>query len=134
MKNQTGWPISVATFKHWLGRTSPSMSENSRKEIYLMVTWNDYKQHVCETNPKIRADIDKVEAKAQIISTVIRRNHDLNFSRRDLDEFYRLPHSSSENDSFYSEENLDHLVKSIQQLNDGKGIAHELIEDAEPKN
>lgn len=42
--------------------------------------------------------------------------------------------TDSENDSFYSEENLDHLIKSIQQLNDGKGIAHELIEDAEPKN
>ena len=31
--------------------------------------------------------------------------------------------------SFYSEINQSHLMKAIQQLKEGKGVAHELIEE-----
>lgn len=31
-------------------------------------------------------------------------------------------------DPFYSESNQEHLMKAIQELRDGKGTAHELIE------
>ena len=32
-------------------------------------------------------------------------------------------------DSFYSEENMDHLKKSIRNLESGNGTVHDLIED-----
>lgn len=32
-------------------------------------------------------------------------------------------------DPFYSQSNQIHLMKSMQQLRDGKGTAHDLIED-----
>ncbi len=32
-------------------------------------------------------------------------------------------------ESFYSKENLNHLRKSIENLNEGKGKEHDLIED-----
>ena len=35
---------------------------------------------------------------------------------------------SRESDPFYSEANQAHLMKSIQELQEGKGKAHELIE------
>lgn len=40
----------------------------------------------------------------------------------------RIPFEISNNDPFYSEENQKILLKSIQQLKDGKGTIHELIE------
>ena len=59
-----------------------------------MATWNDYKQHVRETNPEIGADLDEVEAISQIVGTMIERRHDLSLSQRDLAELCGLPHSS----------------------------------------
>ena len=34
-------------------------------------------------------------------------------------------------DPFYSAENMTHLRKSIENLNNGKGVIHEIIEDDE---
>jgi DNA-damage-inducible protein J len=42
---------------------------------------------------------------------------------------HRIPFEIRDNDPFYSPSNQLHLTKSIQQLKDGKGTAHELIED-----
>lgn len=43
----------------------------------------------------------------------------------------RIPFEIKQEDPFYSASNQAHLLKSIQQLKDGKGTAHELIEVAE---
>lgn len=41
----------------------------------------------------------------------------------------RIPFEITQNpDPFYSETNLAHVKKSVQQLRSGKGTAHELIE------
>lgn len=32
---------------------------------------------------------------------------------------------------FYSEENIEHLKKSIENLNNGRGTVHELVESEE---
>lgn len=40
----------------------------------------------------------------------------------------RIPFEISLPDPFYSESNQAHLMKAIQELRDGKGTAHELIE------
>lgn len=41
----------------------------------------------------------------------------------------RIPFEIKQEDPFYSETNQAHLMKSIQQLEEGKGTVHELIED-----
>ena len=41
----------------------------------------------------------------------------------------KIPFEIKQEDPFYSASNQAHLMKSIQQLNEGKGTAHELIED-----
>ena len=43
----------------------------------------------------------------------------------------KLPFEVKQIDPFFSATNQAHLLKSIQQLNEGKGTAHELIEDDE---
>ena len=41
----------------------------------------------------------------------------------------RIPFEIKQEDPFYSASNQAHLMKAIQQLNEGKGTVHELIED-----
>ena len=43
----------------------------------------------------------------------------------------RLPFEVRQIDPFYSAANQAHLASAIRQLNEGKGTAHELIEDDE---
>lgn len=40
-----------------------------------------------------------------------------------------IPFEIKAEDPFYSTSNQLHLMKSVQQLRDGRGTAHELIED-----
>ena len=42
---------------------------------------------------------------------------------------HRIPFEIKTEDPFYSTPNQLHLMKSVQQLRDGKGTSHELIED-----
>ena len=42
---------------------------------------------------------------------------------------HRIPFEIKIDDPFYSTSNQLHLMKSLQQLRDGKGTAHDLIED-----
>ena len=43
----------------------------------------------------------------------------------------KLPFEVKQIDPFYGAANQAHLLNSIKQLNEGKGTAHELIEDDE---
>ena len=82
-----------------------------------MATWNEYKQHVRETNPVIGADLDEVEAISQIIGTMIERRHDLNLSQRDLAALCGLPHSSvARIESGKTTPNLSTLLKIFREL------------------
>ena len=82
-----------------------------------MSTWNDYKQHVRETNPEIGADLDEVEAISQIVGTMIERRHDLNLSQRDLATLCGLPHSSvARIESGKTTPNLSTLLKIFREL------------------
>lgn len=40
-------------------------------------------------------------------------------------------HARAESDPFLTEPNLSHIKKSVQELRDGKGTAHDLIDDNE---
>lgn len=44
---------------------------------------------------------------------------------------HRIPFEIKVEDPFYSTSNQLHLMRSIQQLRDGKGTVHELIEDTD---
>ena len=41
----------------------------------------------------------------------------------------KIPFEIKMDDPFYSESNQRHLLRSIRQLRDGKGVSHELVED-----
>ena len=41
----------------------------------------------------------------------------------------KIPFEINQEDPFYSATNQAHLMKAIQQLKEGKGTVHELIED-----
>ena len=49
-----------------------------------MATWNDYKNHVRESNPEIGRDFYEVEERAKIVNAMIDQCHNLNLSQRDL--------------------------------------------------
>lgn len=40
----------------------------------------------------------------------------------------RIPFEITASDPFYSETNITHLTKSIEQLNQGKGKIHDIVE------
>ena len=82
-----------------------------------MATWNEYKQHVRETNPEIGKDLDEVEAVSQIVGAMIERRHDMNLSQRDLADLCGLPHSAvARIESGKTTPNLTTLLKIFREL------------------
>lgn len=82
-----------------------------------MATWNDYKNHVRESNPEIVKDLDEIEERAKIVSAMIDQRHNLNLSQRDLAEICGLPHSSvARIESGKSSPNLTTLLKIFDKL------------------
>ena len=53
----------------------------------------------------------------------------INLFVKTVNREHRIPFEIKMDDPFYSTSNQLHLMKSLQQLRDGKGIAHDLIED-----
>ena len=43
----------------------------------------------------------------------------------------KIPFEIKQEDPFYGAANQAHLMKAVQQLNEGKGTVHELIEDTD---
>ena len=82
-----------------------------------MASWNDYKNHVRETNPEIGKDLDEVESISQIVGAMIERRHDLALSQRDLADLCGLPHSSvARIELGKSTPNLTTLIKILREL------------------
>ena len=82
-----------------------------------MASWNDYKNHVRETNPEIGKDLDEVESISQIVGAMIERRHDLALSQRDLADLCGLPHSSvARIEPGKSTPNLTTLIKNYGSL------------------
>ena len=82
-----------------------------------MASWNDYKNHVRETNPEIGKDLDELESISQIVGAMIERRHDLALSQRDLADLCGLPHSSvARIESGKSTPNLKTLIKILKEL------------------
>ncbi len=53
----------------------------------------------------------------------------INLFVKTVNREHRIPFEIKIDDPFYSTSNQLHLMKSLQQLRDGKGTAHDLIED-----
>ena len=53
----------------------------------------------------------------------------INLFVKTVNREHRIPFEIKMDDPFYSTSNQLHLMKSLQQLRDGKGITHDLIED-----
>ena len=53
----------------------------------------------------------------------------INLFVKTVNREHRIPFEIKTDDPFYSTSNQLHLMKSLQQLRDGKGTAHDLIED-----
>jgi len=59
-----------------------------------MSTWNEYKEHVKQTDPEAAAVIAEAEAKASIISAMIEQRDALGLSQRDLAALCDMPQST----------------------------------------
>ena len=59
-----------------------------------MSTWNEYKEHVRQTDPEAAAVIAEAEAKASIISPMIEQRNALGLSQRDLAALCDMPQST----------------------------------------
>ncbi len=82
-----------------------------------MRTWEDYKNHVKATSEKERRNIEEIEEVADIVSSIIRRRHELGISQRTLAEKCGIPQSSvARIETFKMTPKLDMLVKLMQAL------------------
>ena len=59
-----------------------------------MSTWNEYKEHVRQTDPEAAAVIAEAETKASIISAIIEQRDALGLSQRDLAALCDMPQST----------------------------------------
>lgn len=59
-----------------------------------MRTWEDFKKDAKAIDPSVKADIEEMEALAEIVSSIIERRNELGYSQRELAELCGLPHSS----------------------------------------
>ena len=82
-----------------------------------MRTWNDYKEHIKNTSPDGKAEIDEIEALSKIISSIIERRNSLGISQRELAKLCNMPQSSvARIESYKSVPKLDTLLKITQSL------------------
>lgn len=82
-----------------------------------MRTWNDYKEHVKNSSPEARAEIEEMEAMAAIISALIEQRNALGYSLRQLAEMCDMPHSSiARIESCKTTPNLETLLKIMKPL------------------
>ena len=81
------------------------------------MNWNDYKNHVRESDPEIAKDVDEIEALSQIVGTMIEQRHHLNLTQRELAALCGLPQSSiARIESGKTTPNLSTLLRIFQEL------------------
>jgi DNA-binding XRE family transcriptional regulator len=83
-----------------------------------MRTWDNYKEHVRETDPVIARDIDEIESLAKIVSVMIDKRNAMGISQRELAKMCGIPQSSvARIEAHRTTPNLDTLLKILRQLN-----------------
>lgn len=82
-----------------------------------MSTWNEYKEHVRQTDPEAAAVIAEAEAKASIISAMIEQREALGLSQRDLAALCDMPQSTvARIESSKTNPTLDTLLLIMRNL------------------
>jgi len=85
---------------------------------------------MAQTNVNIRMDAQlKKQFEAFCANVGLTMSTAFNVFARTSVRLQKIPFEiTTVNDSFYSESNMNVLIKSIKQLEEGKGVEHELIE------
>ena len=82
-----------------------------------MRTWDDYKEHVNNTDAEAAKDLEEAVNHAAIISAMIKQRNELGLSQRDLAAMCGIPQSSvARIESYKTTPNLDTLLKIFRQL------------------
>lgn len=82
-----------------------------------MKTWNDYKNHIRNTDPEAYEIVDEATNHAAIISAMIKQRNELGLSQRELANICGLPQSSiARIESYKTTPNLDTLLKILRPL------------------
>ncbi len=82
-----------------------------------MKTWDNYKKHVKEIDPRAGRDIADMEEQAAIISEIVKQRNALGLSQRDLASLCGMPQSSvARIESFQSTPSLATLIKLLRPL------------------
>jgi ribosome-binding protein aMBF1 (putative translation factor) len=82
-----------------------------------MMTWNEYKEHVKQTDPIGKEILEEAEAEASIISAMIKQRSELGISQRELASLCDMPQSSvARIESSKTTPRLDTLLKLLGQL------------------
>ncbi|MCR5477148.1 MAG: helix-turn-helix domain-containing protein [Lachnospiraceae bacterium] len=87
------------------------------------MNWDEYKVYVSQNDEEAKLIIEEAEAKAQIISIMIKRRNDLGLSQRELAELCGVPQSSiARIESNHSVPRLDMLIRIFSKLGLGVSI------------
>lgn len=82
-----------------------------------MKNWNDYKEHLKNTDPCAKRDVEEIEEQAKIIGAIIQQRNALGLSQRDLAALCNIPQSSvARIESFQTTPNLATLLKLLRPL------------------
>ena len=82
-----------------------------------MKTWNDYKNHVKNSDLEIGKDIEDIENISAIVSAMIAKRNALGLSQRELAAMCDIPQSSvARIESFKTTPNLATLIKILRNL------------------
>ena len=81
------------------------------------MNWNDYKDHVKQTDPIGKEILEEAEAEAAIISAMIKQRSALGMSQRELARLCDIPQSSvARIESSKTTPRLDTILKIYRQL------------------
>ncbi|MDO4395875.1 MAG: helix-turn-helix transcriptional regulator [Clostridia bacterium] len=82
-----------------------------------MRTWNDYKEHVKNTDTDLRKDMEEIEAISSIVGAMIEQRNALGISQRELAEMCGVPQSSvARIESYKTTPKIDTLLKLFRPL------------------
>ena len=81
------------------------------------MNWNEYKDHVKQTDPIGKEILEEAEAEAAIISAMIKQRSALGMSQRELARLCDIPQSSvARIESSQTTPRLDTILKIYRQL------------------
>lgn len=82
-----------------------------------MRTWEDYKEHVKNSDIELAKDIEEAESLAGIVGAMVRQRNSLGISQRELANMCGMPQSSvARIESLRTSPNLETLLKLFEPL------------------